>query len=242
MSIAHGSEILGAANSTAGNYDTSITPAVTPSGVCVIIVDSTSVSDVVTSVTYGISIGAVTLARRRFDSETTEAGAVYVYWAAGTFPTGAQTVRVVRTGTDNLRVAISTMTVTDPANFTIAVDSDATGTSVSVANPSWTHASLVDNVVAYLGIHSGLQAMTNTPATNWTLAPTPGFEDVGAIGRGWARRVLATAGTLGAGWTAATADDFRGSSIAFKEVPISVAGSARPPHVNRRAANRAAVW
>jgi hypothetical protein len=230
VSIAHGSEICGAANSTAGNYDTSITPAATPNAVCVVIVNSTSASDVVTSVAYGIAAGAVTLARRRFDTEATEPGGVYIYWSAGVFPAGAQTVRVARTGTNNLRVAISTMTVTDPVNFTVAVDSDATGTSASVANPSWTHTSLVNNVVAYLGIHSGITTMLNTPATNWTLAPTPGFEDVGAIGRGWARRVLATAGALAPGWTLATADDFVGSSVAFKEVPIGqqIAGHITP--------------
>jgi hypothetical protein len=230
VSIAHGSEILGAAHTAPGNYDTSITPAATPNAVCVIPINSTSVSDVITSAAYGIAAGAVTLTRRRFDTEATEPGGVYIYWAAGVFPSGAQTVRIIRTGTDNLRVAISTMTVTDPVNFTVAVDSDATGTSASVANPSWSHTSLVNNVVAYEGIHSGLQTMTNTPATNWTLAPTPGFEDVGVIGRGWARRVLATAGALAPGWIAATADDFVGSSVAFKEVPITtqIAGHITP--------------
>lgn len=218
MAIAHDSEVLGAANTAAGNYDTSITPTNPPAAVCVIIVGN-STSDLVTSVTYGISTGAVPLVRRRFDTESTEAGAVYIYWAAANLPTGTQTVRIARTGTTSLRAAISTMTVA--AGMTVDVDSSAPGSSASIANPSWTHASLVDSVVAYLGIHSGLTTMTNTPATNWTLAPTPGFEDYGAQGRGWARRTLATAGSLGAGWTASTADDFVGGSVAFKEVPIT---------------------
>jgi hypothetical protein len=235
VTLAHGSEILGTANTTAGNFDTSITPAATPNAVCVIIVGN-SAGDLVTTVSYGISTGAVMLSRRRFDVESTEAGGVWIYWAAGTFPTGAQTVRIARSGSLNLNVAVSTMTVTDPVNFTVAVDSDATGTSASVANPSWAHTSLVDNVVAYLGIHSGLNAMTNTPATNWTLAPTPGFEDYGVIGRGWARRTLATAGALAPGWTASTADDFVGSSIAFKEVPITtqIAGQIVPTLAGRQ--------
>jgi hypothetical protein len=235
VTLAHDSEVLGAANApgtSPSNYDTAITPANTPNAVCVIVVGN-STSDLITSITYGISAGAVTLTRRRFDTESTEAGAVYLYWAAGTFPAGAQTVRVARTGTASLRAAISTMTVTTPASFTVAVDSDATGTSVSVANPSWTHTSLVDNVVAYLGIHSGLTTMTNTPATNWTLAPTPGFEDYGAQGRGWARRTLATAGALAPGWTASTADDFVASSIAFKEVPITMVGHITPAIAGR---------
>lgn len=234
MAIAHGSEILGAANASSATYDTAITPAATPNGVCVIIVGN-SASDFVQGVTYGIGAGAVTLARRRFDTETTEAGGVYIYWSAGTFLSGTQTVRIARTNNaTSLRAAISTMTVTDPATMTIMVDSDATGFSASMTNPSWTHTSLVNNVVAYLGIHSGITTMLNTPAASWTLAPTPGFEDYGAQGRGWARRTLATAGALAPGWTLG-ADDFVGSSVAFKEVPIPqvVNDPIHPTHAGR---------
>lgn len=226
MTIAHDSEVLGAANSTAGNYDTPITPANTPAGVCVIICDESSANDVVTSVTYGISTGAVTLTRRRFNSESTEPGAVYIYWAAGTFPAGAQTVRIARTGTDNIRAAISTMTVA--AGMTVAVDTDTSGSSVSIANPSWTMTTIAATTACYLGIHSGLNAMTSTPAANWTLAPSPGFEDTGTQGRGWARRLMSSAGSAAPGWTASTADDFVGSSIAFKEVPIPLVGHIFP--------------
>jgi hypothetical protein len=231
MTIAHDSEILGAANTTTGNYDTSITPSNTPAAVCVIIVGN-STSDIITSVTYGISTGAVTLTRRRFNTESTEAGAVYIYWAAGTFPAGAQTVRVVRTvGTTSLRAAISTMTVA--AGMTVAVDTDATGSSASAANPSWTMTTAAATTSCYLGIHSGLNTMTNTPATNWTLAPTPGFEDYGLIGRGWARQLMTSAGSAAPGWTASTADDFVGSSIAFKEVPVPLAGHVFPAVAGR---------
>jgi hypothetical protein len=221
VTIAHDSEILGAANTTAGNYDTSITPASTPAAVCVIIVGNSS-TDLVTSVTYGISTGAVQLTRRRFDTETTEPGAVYIYWGAGTFPAGAQTVRVARTSTTSLRAAISTMTVA--AGMTVAVDTDATGTSASMANPSWTMTTADPTTACYLGIHSGLTSMTSTPAASWTLAPSPGFEDYGAQGRGWARRLMSPAGSAAPGWTASTADDFVGSSIAFKEIPVPMAG------------------
>jgi hypothetical protein len=131
-----------------------------------------------------------------------------------------------------MRAAISTMTAA--AGMTAGVDSDATGTSASVANPSWTHSSLHDNVVAYLGIHSGLQTMTSTPAASWTLAPTPGFQDVGAIGRGWARRTLATAGALAPGWTASTADDFVGSSVAFYEIPVPLSERVWPATAGRQ--------
>lgn len=238
MAIAHDSEILGAANAAAGNYDTAFTPTNTPNGVCVIIVGN-SVTDLVTSVSYGISTGAVQLTRRRMNTESTEAGAVYIYWANGTFPAGTQTVRIVRTGTTSLRAAISTMTCA--ADSQILVDSDATGLSASAANPSWNQTVVAANVVAYEGIHSGLTSMTSTPATGWTLAPTPGFEDYGAQGRGWARRAAA-AGVLACGWIAGTADDFVGSSIAFYEAPLTVVGGARQPNIGRRAVTRASVW
>jgi hypothetical protein len=93
MAITHDSEVLGVANTASGgNYDTAITPTNTPNGVCVIVVNSTAVTDNITSVTYGISTGAVPLTRRRLNTEATEAGGVFVYWGGGvTFPSGAQT-------------------------------------------------------------------------------------------------------------------------------------------------------
>lgn len=217
MAISHTSEVLGAANSVAGNYDTSITPASTPNGVCVIVVGATGADDVA-SVQYGVSTGAVMLTRRRWNTESTEAGGVWIYWGNGVFPAGAQTVRVIRANTSNLRAAVWTMSVA--AGMTVQVDSDASGLSASVANPSWTHTTINANTVAYEGIHSGLTTMTTTPATNWTLT---GSEDTGAQGRGWARRTLATAGSLAPGWISATADDFVGASIAFYEAPPAAA-------------------
>lgn len=224
MAIAHDSEVLGVANTASGgNYDTAITPTNTPNGVVVIVVNSTAITDAVTSVTYGVSTGAVPLTRRRLNTESTEAGGVFVYWAGGvTFPAGAQTVRVAKlTGnTNNIRAYIATMTC--GAAQQVAVDADTTGTSASVANPSWAMTTTVAATQCYLGIHSGLTTMTTTPATNWTLG---GSEDVGAMGRGWARRAFSTGPADAApGWAAATADDFVGGSIAFKEVPLSAAG------------------
>jgi hypothetical protein len=238
VAINHDSEVAGAVNTTAGNYDTAITPNNTPQAVCAIIIYN-SVSDLVTSITYGTGAGAVTLTRQRWDTEATEAGSVMIYWAAGTFPTGVQTVRVVRTGTTSMRVQISTMTTSIPASFGIDRDADATGTSAGVANPSWTLATAASvNTVCYEGIHSGLTTMTSTPASGWTLQTS---EDYGAQGRGWARRTF-TGGNLTCGWTASTSDDFVGSSISFKEIPAPISGGGRQPHMNRRAANRAAVW
>jgi hypothetical protein len=208
MTIAHDSEVFGAAHSTAGAYTTAITPTNPPAGVCVIIVQGGVVTDLVTSVTYG----GVLLTRRRFDTEATEAGGVYIYWGAGTLPTGVQNVVVNRTGTANLRAMISTMTVA--AGRIVAIDTDAVGSSAAIVNPSWTLTTAADPNACYLGIHSGLQTMTTTPATNWTLQ---GSDDIGNTGRGWARRIMTPPGNAAPGWTAATSEDYVGSAVAFKE-------------------------
>lgn len=221
MAIAIDTAVWGAANTAGPNYDTAITPAATPNGVCVAIVQSGSASDLVTSVAYGTVAGPVTLSRAAspygFASEPTEAGAVYLYWSgdSAVFPTGAQTVRIVRGSTTRMRAVIWTMTCT--AGQVVALDSGATGQSASVANPSWAHTSLAADVVAFLAIHSGLNAMTTTQAAGWTKAVgDTTSEDTTGTGTGWAQRTLGTAGALSPGWTA-TADDFVGASIAFKE-------------------------
>jgi hypothetical protein len=236
MTIAHDTEVQGAANTTAGAYTTAITPTNPPAAACVIIVESGAATDLVTSVTYG----GVLLSRRRFDIETTEPGAVYIYWGAGNLPTGTQNVVVNRTSTASLRAVISTMTVA--AGQTVAVDIDGSGTSTSVANPSWTMTTTAATTACYLGIHSGLTTMTSTPATNWTLQGVA--EDRGSDGRGWARQLAVAAGNTAPGWQAATADDFVGSSIAFKETPmVQQSGGSRQPYLAyRRAVVRAATW
>jgi hypothetical protein len=235
VAIAHDSQALGVANVSAATYTTAITPTNPPAGVHVALVYNSTL-DLITA--GGVTYAGILLTRRRFDTEATEAGAVLHYWGAAVFPTGAQNVVVNRVNSAvSMMAVVSTMTVA--AGMTVAVDSDATGLSASVANPSWAHSSLVDNVVAYLAIHSGLTTMTTTPATNWTLQAS---EDYGAQGRGFARRTLGTAGALAPGWTASTADDFVGSSIAFKEAPITTVATGRQAAVSRRAVNRAATW
>ena len=229
MAIAHQSEILGASQAGTGaqiNYDTAITPAAAFNGVCIIIGQTGSVADSVVSVTYGIAAGAVPVTERRFNTDPTEPGAVYIYWAAGvTFPTGAQTVRIVRTGASGitLRAAIYTMTVA--AGQQVAVDVDNSAVSASAANPTVTLTTTVVTTQCYAGLYSGITTMTNTPATGWTGAPTPGFDDVGAFGRGWERRFFSTGpGNAAPGWTL-SADDYVISAIAFKEVPLATAGT-----------------
>jgi hypothetical protein len=248
MTIAHDSEILGAAHTASGgNYDTSITPAAAPNGVCVIIVNDTAVTDAVVSVTYGITTGAVPLTRRRFNTEPTEPGGVDIWWAGGvTFPAGAQTVRIAKlTGNaNNIRAAISTMTCA--VGQQVAVDADNSALSAAAANPTVALTTTVADTVCYMGLHSGINALTSAPATNWTAAPTPGFEDVGNFGRAWGRRTATATGNQAPGWTIAS-DDYVISAIAFKEVPLTAPPGKKwqglPSGTRRSAATvQAANW
>jgi hypothetical protein len=223
VAIAHQAEVLGAAHTAlGGNYDTSITPAAAPNGVCVIIVNSTAVTDNILTVTYGIAAGAVPLTERRFNTDPTEPGGVFIYWASGvTFPSGAQTVRIAKLAgnTNNIRAAIYTMTVA--ANQQVAIDADNSAVSAAAANPTVTLTTTVATTQCYMGLHSGINALTSAPATNWTAAPTPGFEDVGVIGRAWGRRAFTTGpGNAAPGWTIAS-DDYVISAVAFKEAPLT---------------------
>lgn len=229
MAITRLAETLGANNAVAGNYDTAVAaPAATPNAVCVVIVLSGTGADtdLVTSVTYGISTGAVPLTERRWAVESTEAGGVYLYWAAGvTYPAGAQTLRIARTGTTSLRAMICPMTVA--AGMQVAVDVDNSALSASLLNPTWPLVTTVAATECYMGIHSGNNTMTATPATGWTLGPTPGFDDLGNFGRGWARRTGTAAADQVPGWTVG-ADDFVGAAIAFKEAPLTAPSTAYP--------------
>jgi len=220
MAIAIGTgNVWGALHTTvSANYDTSITPGATPNGVCAIVVQNAT-GDAINSAVYGTGAGSVTLSRLDFRTVASEAGGVYIYWAgnSATFPAGAQTVRFARNATAaSMRMVCWTMTVT--AGQQVQLDgSVAGGSSASVTNPSWSHSSLVDNVVAFLGLHSGNNTMTTTQAAGWTTAVgNTTSADATSFGWGWAERTLATAGALAPGWTVGAAS-FVGSSVAFKE-------------------------
>lgn len=176
------------------------------------IADNGSASDRITSVTYG----GATMNRVRQDSESTEAGNTTIYWLDGV-ATGTQNVVVTHTGT--IRIAVFTMTVA--AGKVVQTDGDGTGTSASASNPSWTMATSGASAICGEVIHSGLQTMTNTPASGWSLVVpgalgTGSAIDRGAQGAGFAQGPFASA-SVTCGWTAATADDFVGSSVAFIE-------------------------
>lgn len=185
--------------------------ASTKAAVVMIVQDSPS-TDQVSGVTYG----GVAMTRLDSQVDATEAGRVYVYWLQNP-PTGSRTVAMTTTGTTNKRLVVATMT----ASGTVAVAGQATGTSASQANPSWNITGLTagTKLEAFEAIHSGLDTMTNTPAAGWTLIHS---QDLGAAGRGFARQSVASSGTtLACGWTAATADDYRGISVAFYEQAVT---------------------
>jgi len=229
-------------NTTAGNYDIVCAQAGNINqAVCVLIHQNTVVTDLVTSVTFGLGAGAVARTRDRFDTEATEPGGCYIYWAGWplTLPTGTQTCRIVRTGTANIGAAVFMLRSSTPSAFAVTRDTSASGSSASSANPSWTMTTPdATPTFCFEIIHSGLNAITTTPASGWTRADTL---DMGNQGRGVAYRA-ATGGAVTCGWTASTADDFVGSSISFLEIPAPVSGGSRQPYVNRRAVVRAATW
>jgi hypothetical protein len=243
VAVNHNNETIGANNVAAGNYDIAIIPGVTPAAVCVIICQGSSAtgsdSDLVTSVTYGIAAGAVTLTRLRADTKATgEAGRAYVYWAAGVLPAGNQTLRVVRTGTVSMAACVNTMTVTVPASFTVAADADNGFTSDSQLNPSWALATSASvNTVCYQGMFSGLATLPTTPATGWA---QQGMVDPGQWGYVWARRTAA-GGSVACGWTA-SADDVVGASAAFKEVAIPPAATQAPAPRRQLQAVKDSCW
>jgi len=170
----------------------------------------------------GVTYGGATMTRLRFDTESTEAGATYIYWLDNV-GSGTQNVAMTTTAATNKQLVVATMTVA--SGNAVAVAGHATGTSASVANPSWSITGLTatTKLEAFEAIHSGLTTMTTTPATSWTLISST---DLGAQGRGFARQSVASSGTsLASGWTASTADDFVGSSVAFYEVAGGPQGS-----------------
>lgn len=160
-----------------------------------------------------IDYGGVALANIQQNSDTSETGNTMIWWADN-IPTGTQDVTVTHAG--QIRIAVYTMTVT--AGQVVAVDTTAGQDTTTSSNPAWNMTTTTGRTTFCVEvITSGLQTMTTTPATNWTAATTTGL-DRGAQGWGSARRSPnPTGGVVACGWTAATSDDWCGSSAAFYE-------------------------
>ena len=229
MAIARIDEIVGAANNTTTNYDISVgAPAQTVRGVCVIIVQHGSAADQVSSVAYGTAADAVVLTERRFaplSGGTSEPGAVYIYWGSGvTFPTGAQTVRVVKTvATADHRAAVCRVTTAVNTQMSVDFDTSALNTAGST-NPSWTHNTVAAQTECYFGWVSDLNAITGISiGANWTSLAT--IVDEGNQQIIFGRRTMGAAGNALPAVTAPS-DAWAGASISFKEasLPAILAG------------------
>jgi hypothetical protein len=211
--IAHDITTAGADFTTTGTQTVSHAAAATARAACVLIDQNGTVTDEVSGVTYG---GAA-MTRLRSDTEATEAGRTYVYWLDN-IAAGTQNVAMTTTAATSKQMVVATMITGGRA---VAVAGTGTGTNTLIANPSWTISGLAAGTLleAYEVIHSGLTTMTATPAAGWTLISST---DLGAQGRGFARQEVGSSGTtLTSGWTAATADDFVGSSVAFFAIPAT---------------------
>lgn len=212
MPISHDNATAGTAYVLTGTQTVSHIGGASAKAACVLISQNGSVADQVTSVTYA----GTPMLRVGFQTEATEAGAVYLYWL-DSIVSGTQNVAMTTSGSIDKQMVIATMNIGLSTNF-VYLGGTGTGTSASIANPSWTITVPTGNAyMAYEVIHSGLQTMTNTPASGWTLISST---DLGSQGRGSARltAVTSTATTsITSGWTAATSDDYVGLSAAFYE-------------------------
>jgi hypothetical protein len=164
MAISHDVTTVAAADySATGTQTTSHAAGASVKGAVVLIHQNASTADQVSGVTYG---GAA-MTRLRFNTESTEAGAVYIYWLSG-IATGTQNVAMTTTGTAVKRLTVSTMN-TGTANGIYPTGNNS-ATSSSGANPTVTITGLTstETHLGFLVVHSGLTTMTTTPGAGWT--------------------------------------------------------------------------
>lgn len=213
MAISHDvTTVSAAAYTSTGTQNTTHAAGASAKGAVVLIAQNGSTADQVSGVTYG----GQSMTRVRFNTESTEAGGVYIYWLSG-IPTGSQTVAMTTTGTASKRLTVSTMNVAAgvPA---IKITGQNSATSTSGANPTVTITGLnsAETHLGFLVIHSGLQTMTTTAGASWTRITSV---DLGSQGNGFARLTTPTSGitSLACNWVAATADDYVIAAVTFAE-------------------------
>src|SRR5690349_21415106 len=149
MAIARIAETVGTAYSSTGSQTTSHAGGASARAAVVLIHQDASATDQVSGVTYG----GVAMTRIRSDSESTEAGRVYIYFLDGV-ATGTQNVIMTTTSTSTKQLVVGTVSASD----IVYVAGHNSGTSASVANPSWSITGLTSGtkLEAYEVIHSGL--------------------------------------------------------------------------------------
>jgi hypothetical protein len=218
VAITYDTSTIGAAYSSTGTQTTSHA-ASSSARAAVVLIHQSGTADEVSGVTYGPTGMTRPMLRLGRNTEATEAGGVYIYFLDGIVP-GTANVNMTTTAATAKRMAVSTVTVGANDKYAaLAGNGYATGTSASVANPTWNITGLTASVpvVAFEVIHSGLQTMTTTAQATpaWTRITS---NDLGAIGNGWAYISNTPSGTtLACGWVAATADDYVGASVALYE-------------------------
>jgi hypothetical protein len=203
----------GTSGSGGGDASWTHTPVGTPRGVLVWVLYSNTLShaDFVTGVTYG-GVSMTEVAGSPNVKTVTESMSAHCFFLGSSIPTGAQTVAVDVTDTNNY--AAFALTVTAAAD-TEVVDSDGTINSDSIADPSVTLSLGGRSCFAAIGFSSGQNAVTGiTPLTGWTgdLEDDLGGQTMG----------LYTYNTVGttdvtAGWTQ-TAEDAVAMAVAIAEV------------------------
>lgn len=195
------------------------TPAGTPRGVLVFVMQYNNATDQVTGVTYG-GVTMTELTGSPLLKATGETGAVYAYFLGADVPTGNQTVAVSVNATGTNKSAVC-FTVT--GSDTIAIqESDATITSDSVSNPSTTLALGGLNGWCAIGFVSGVVNVAGiTPLTDWTGS----YEyDDGAGQHGSYRYNTVGTTDVTAGWTQG-ADDAIAIAVALKEATLIISKS-----------------
>ena len=208
-----------------GNLSWTHTPAGTPKGVIVFVVENDGV-DGVTSATYGgTSMTECTGSPNQHN--TGEPGTVHCFRLLSSVPTGAVTVAVTMSDTVTAKRA-GAYSVTSSADTTV-VDTDATINSDSAANPSVTLSAGGLNIFCAIGFHSGQNQATGiTPLTSWTGSLE---NDFGSQVAGWYKYDTIGTANVTAGWTQ-TADDAVMIGIALKDSSESAPTSRRVMIVN----------
>lgn len=186
-------------NSGAINFSHSWThtPVGTPRGVLVLIVQTVSVTDEVTSVTYGgVAMSEVPLSPM-IHTAGSEDGVCYGYFLGAGIPTGARTVAVTVTASSTMYVVVMSLTATAD----LVVDSTGFLDAASGLTPSATVATTADTTTFVAGV------LKSGGATTAVFSPGTGYTDVaefdfGTSGASWIRKTVnATGGNVVVAWT-----------------------------------------
>lgn len=186
------------------------TPAGTPAGVIVLVIQDGGTEETV-SCTYG---GTAMTALTPVDgSGVSEPGWIYPFFLGASVPTGAQTVAVTGSGAQDMGAASYTVT----AGGDVEVDDENTLISSSVDDPS-VNLTATDTVMTYGALRHGLGNSSNVTAdANHTkdLSQSTGGESANTEHR----TAVAEAGTVAVGFVTTSADDTILYAIAVKETP-----------------------